>query len=255
MRASFAGPVVRVLAADPDLAAAIDPRELQAARQRSLASCVTFERGPWAPPVEIRSDGPTLLLIDGLLAHRVAVNDRQTVELLGPGDVLSPGEWAEGFRTIPMQSEWRAHEAGALAVLDRRWHERLVRWPEIQLALLDRTIERSRSAVMRLALARTPNLPERLRLLLWHLARRWGRVEPSGVVLPLRLSQETLAEFACAQRESVSRALGELMHHDLLAPRPGGKGWILRGNTPTEIEELAAETAAPEGAHHAVTGA
>ncbi len=232
-----------MLEADPDLAAGIDTRELQAPSQRSLASCLRFERGSWAPPVEFRSAAPTLLLLDGLLAHRVTVNRRHTVELLGPGDVLSPGEWADGFRALPMQSNWRAHEAGALAVLDRRWHERLARWPEIHLALLDRTLERSRSAVLRLALARTPNLAERLRLLLWHLAGRWGRVEPGGVVLPLRLSQETLAELACAQRESVSRALGELVRFDLLAGRPGGQGWILRGSAPAEAEELTAEDA------------
>lgn len=240
---TFADRVVRVLEAEPDLAAAIDPRELGAARARSLAGCLTFERGAWAPPAEFGSATPTLLLLDGLLAHRVAVNGRQTVELLGPGDVLSPGEWADGFRAVPMESEWRAHEAGALAVLDRRWHERLARWPEIHLALLDRTLERSSSAVLRLALFRTPNLAERLRLLLWQLAGRWGRVEPRGVVLPLRLSHETLAELACAQRESVSRALAELVRCGLLARRPEGQGWILLGSTPGEVEELAAEVA------------
>ena len=208
-----------------------------------MADCLTFGRGSWAPPAEFRLAAPTLLVLDGLLAHRVAVKNRQTVELLGPGDVLAPSEWREGFQPVLMDSQWRAHQGGTLAVLDRLWHERLARWPEIHVALLDRTLERSRSAVLRLAIARMPNLADRLRLLLWQLAGRWGRVEPGGVVLPIRLSQETLAELACAQRESVSRALAELVRHDLLARRPGGQGWILRGSTPAEVEELAADAA------------
>lgn len=171
------------------------------------------------------------------------VDGRQSVELLGPGDVLSAVECAEGFGGVPMETRWRALNAGALAVLDRHWHERLARWPQINAALLDRTLERSRSTVLRLALARIPNLSRRLRLLLWHLADRWGRVEPDGVVLPLELPHETLAELAAAQRESVSRALRELMRYGLLDRRAEG-GWKLRGSSPAEIEALALESPA-----------
>ena len=30
-------------------------------------------------------------------------------------------------------------------------------------------------------------------MLLWYLAERWGRVTPDGVIVPLRLTHETLA--------------------------------------------------------------
>ncbi len=161
----FDGTLVRVLEADPDLASGIDPDERAAACQHSLASFVPFETGPWAPPLELRSDALAFFILDGHLARGVVVNDRQTVELLGPGDLLSTGEWADGFGAVPMTSRWRVLNGGALAVLDRHWHERLASWPQVSATLLDRALERARSTLLCLALARTPGLAERIRLL------------------------------------------------------------------------------------------
>ena len=147
-----------------------------------------------------------------MLTRCLAVSGQRSIELLGPGDVLRAAEWADGFGTVPKESRWRALDAGVIAVLDRGWHDRLGRWPEIHAALLDRAVERSRSTALCLALARVRNLSARLRLLLWHLADRWGRVEPEGIALPLSLSHETLAELCargenrCAGRSRSSRA-------------------------------------------------
>ena len=222
---------------DADLAAGIEPSELPVASERSLARVIEFRAGPWAPPTQPGSDAVGLFVLDGLLAHRLVAHDRQSVDLLGPGDVLTAGEWADGFGAVPTSTRWDALSAGELAVLDRYWHERLTPWPVIHVALLDRTAQRSRSMALRLALARIPMISQRLRLLLWHLADRWGRVGPDGVVLPLRLPHETLAELACARRESVCRAMQELARYDLVTARPDG-GWLLRGSSPAEIEML-----------------
>ncbi len=67
-------------------------------------------------------------------------------------------------------------------------------------------------------------------------------------MLPLELPQETLAEFAAVQRESISRALRELTSYDLLDRRADG-GWKLRGSSPAEIEALALESRAASPAH------
>lgn len=44
----------------------------------------------------------------------------------------------------------------------------------------------------------------------------------------------------------VGRPRAELVRYDLLARRPDGHGWILRGSTPGKVEELAAEVACDE---------
>jgi DNA-binding IclR family transcriptional regulator len=63
-------------------------------------------------------------------------------------------------------------------------------------------------------------------LLLWHLADRFRRSHPEGVVLPLPLSHELLAQLVGAQRPSVSRALKELERAGVVARRPDGSWWL-----------------------------
>ena len=50
----------------------------------------------------------------------------------------------------------------------------------------------------------------RLRALFAHLADRWGRVTPEGIVLPLRLTHTVIAQLTGLRRPSVSISLGEL---------------------------------------------
>lgn len=47
--------------------------------------------------------------------------------------------------------------------------------------------------------------------MLWHLADRWGRVTPDGVIVPLKLTHEALGRLVGAQRPTVTLALGELV--------------------------------------------
>jgi CRP-like cAMP-binding protein len=86
--------------------------------------------------------------------------------------------------------------------------------------------------VTSLALAQIPSLQERLLLTLWHLADRFGRVRGDGVLLPLPLTHDTLADLAAAQRPSVTTALGRLRTRGLI--EPGGQGWLLRGEPPAQ---------------------
>jgi CRP/FNR family cyclic AMP-dependent transcriptional regulator len=63
---------------------------------------------------------------------------------------------------------------------------------------------------------------DRVLALLWHLAERWGRMTPEGVVVPLCLTHETLGRLAGAARPTVSLALGELTKRGQLSRRPDG---------------------------------
>jgi CRP/FNR family transcriptional regulator, cyclic AMP receptor protein len=77
--------------------------------------------------------------------------------------------------------------------------------------------------------------PTRLLLTLWHLADRWGRVTPDGVVLRLPLTHQLLAQLTCLQRPTVSSALSQLAADGRLTRRTDG-GWTLHGRPPTTDE-------------------
>jgi hypothetical protein len=135
---------VRVLEADPDLAAAVPRDQQQLALSASAAPAFEFERGPWrfAPPPEPGSFGA--LIIQGLILIRIDVGNRSHVEMLGPGDVASP--WAgTGAELSPPSVLTASVVARArVALLDRRFALRTARWPEIHAALIQRCIDRSR---------------------------------------------------------------------------------------------------------------
>jgi hypothetical protein len=67
---------------------------------------------------------------------------------------------------------------------------------------------------------------ERLLLLLWHMADRWGRVTPHGVSLSLRLTHELLADLIAVQRPSVTLSLQQLERQGRIA-RDSGKILLL----------------------------
>jgi hypothetical protein len=72
-----------------------------------------------------------------------------------------------------------------------------------------------------LAIAQIPSLEARLEVLLWHLAERWGVRGRDAVVLQLPLTQQLLAELACARRTSVCAAVGALDASGRIGRRPG----------------------------------
>jgi hypothetical protein len=99
--------------------------------------------------------------------------------------------------------------------------------------LAGRILQRSRTLAVRLAIAQIPKLDVRLHWLFWHLADRWGRTHRDGVVLPLRLSQGTLADLVCASRSSVNAALRTLAASGAIRLQDD-RTWILTGDGPAE---------------------
>ena len=79
---------------------------------------------------------------------------------------------------------WHVLMPGRVAVLDAGFAERIRPWPQILLALLRRAGKRASDLDVQRAIASQPRLEVRLALLLWHLAARWGKVEPGGIRLP-----------------------------------------------------------------------
>lgn len=71
-------------------------------------------------------------------------------------------------------------------------------------------------------------------LTLWHLAERWGRVRPAGIVVPLPLSHQRLADLVGSHRPSVTTAMGELARAGAISRADDGL-WMLHGAPPTKL--------------------
>jgi CRP/FNR family transcriptional regulator, cyclic AMP receptor protein len=80
----------------------------------------------------------------------------------------------------------------------------------------------------------------RLLVLFWHLADRFGRVTPTGTLVPLALSHSDLAELIGVARPSVSLSLKELAEQGLVRRNREDKTWLLGAEPPRELRDMRA---------------
>jgi CRP/FNR family transcriptional regulator, cyclic AMP receptor protein len=92
-------------------------------------------------------------------------------------------------------------------------------------------MHRSRTLAVHSAIENMPRLEDRLLLLFWQMAERWGTRRGGGVHMPIRLTHQMLADLVGARRPSVSTALGRLRDAGSLENDPNG-GWLLLGEAP-----------------------
>ncbi len=214
---------------DPDLAEGMDPRVRFVARR--TATVVTFTAGPGE--LELRRwlattvGGPGLLVLAGALASYTCVLDRVVAELVGRGDLLQRTGSRSDDEFLECDSSWSALQPTRFAILDARFADKIRGWPDLTHALLRRAERRATNVAVQRAIAGQPRLEVRLLLLLWHLAARWGKVEPAGIRLPLPLTHLLLGRLVGAERPSVTHALKRLVVAGSICG--GEDGWHLRG--------------------------
>jgi CRP/FNR family transcriptional regulator, cyclic AMP receptor protein len=241
--------LVRLFEADPDLLRWVDARNAAFAEREVVVDAAALPSGDWDPGT-LHTEGappPTaLVVLDGFLTHTVSLHGRTGTELLGPGDVLSPWAGNEHAECLPLTDRWRVLEPVELAVLDRRFEAIAARLPGVMSELVRRQGRQARALATHRALLQIPGLANRVRLMIWCLAERWGRVLPDGYVLPLRLTHGMLADLVGAQRPSVTLALNRLVTEGLLRRHVDG-GWIVAGPLPTGLLETSADADAAAG--------
>jgi len=124
-----------------------------------------------------------------------------------------------------------------LAVLDVDFAGRMAPYPEIYGSLLARGVRRCRNLTVNMAIVQRPRVEERLYLLLWSFANRWGKVRPAGVFVHTALTHSVLAELVAARRPTVTAALGGLERGGQIARLD--RGVLLMGQPPKSFVELA----------------
>lgn len=230
---------VSVLDRDPDLGEDLQPEEFALARQQAVARVLRYPKGPWSTEQSSfnRAGALGLLITEGLLVRNVTVGDRTCAELLGPGDVTQP--WLRTGRdsSIGTEVNWQVAQPLEMALLDRGFLGRVARWPELPAAVARRLMLRVHWLSFHLAVCHMRRVDDRLLMVLWHFADRWGRVTPQGIEIDIPLTHRLLALVVGARRPSVTSSVRELTQTGRIERRTGSR-WLLHGDPPAELRAL-----------------
>ena len=225
---------IYLLDVEPELGEGLNPQERAAAARVLAVPLYVLDPGPWDPRAELGDVHPVvgILLVDGMLTRDLRFAGRTTTELLGAGDILRPWDDDVPFESLPVATSWHVHAPTRMAILDTRVAIAAGRWPSIATALHARHVRRARGLAFQRAIAQLPRVDDRMLVLLWALAERWGRVSLDGVRLPVGLPHRMLATLVGARRPSVTTALTGLAREGLIERT--SEGWLLHGD-PDEV--------------------
>lgn len=221
---------------DPELGARLSVAERRAAQGKLEVRTVALGPGEWADELS-EPDLFGLLVVEGALVRRLVVGPGRSLEVLTQGDLTGTrGEAADG-------SGWYSSlGASRVAILERDFADRIARWPPLVEALLERALRRVEHLAAQAALDSRAGTERRVLLTLWRLAERCGFEAGEGVVVPLPLTHQMLADLVGAQRPGVSAAISRLSSAGTLA-RTEGRGWLLERGSAEALADAEQTTA------------
>ncbi len=224
---------------DPTLLRVIAEPERPAARRALTAEVFRVPRGAWRPHATLDGDDVRfgLLILDGLLLRDVVVAHTTCGELIGPGELLRPWDDFGDRAPMPFEVEWKVIEPTRVAILSQDFTRVVAPWPALTDAFMERAVERSHSLALHVAIHCIKRVDLSLLVLFWHLADRFGKVTPAGIVVALKLTHQDLGKLVGATRQSVSAALGEVAERGWVQRRGDGS-WLLPADPPREIQTM-----------------
>jgi CRP-like cAMP-binding protein len=186
---------------------------LTAVERDALLAAGHVRRWP-AGEVLFRESDPAksaIVIVSGLVKihKRTRDGDELILSLCGPGDLLGEVTAVQGAMRSAEAVALQDVEGATVAVADLR--ALLARHPRLTLVLLEVVLRRLRLAdERRLEFAAAESLP-RVTSRLLELAERFGVSAADGTLnVEMPVSQEELASWAAASRESTARALRTL---------------------------------------------
>jgi CRP/FNR family transcriptional regulator, cyclic AMP receptor protein len=213
---------VPLLDALPELAAAGAGPELRVEAEWVPA-------GPFRPDRIAGGRGAVVLLLSGLVARTMALEDGSAAELLGPGALLSPpGSGGQEELGLPdYHVRFEALETSRVGVVGPELLAGLAGRPELVAALLAGRGRHDAERGAMHVICRLTGVDRRLLALFRLLAARQGRPTPDGVAVPVAIPHRLLAELVGARRPTVTTALRALRHSGELRRLDDGT-WLLR---------------------------
>jgi CRP-like cAMP-binding protein len=165
------------------------------------------------------------LVLDGLLAQTAQIGAHETLQLIGPGELLP---LARGVDTMPIaRSRLCPTDKTRLVMLGKAFLTAAHHWPWVVVCLHERMLEQSTRLTKQLAICQLPRVQDRLVAMLGLLAESWGTVTPAGINLQLSLTHATLGALIGARRPTVSLALKELAEQNSIIRHD--TGWLITG--------------------------
>jgi CRP/FNR family transcriptional regulator, cyclic AMP receptor protein len=228
-------PRAPLLELDPELGSGLPDEERVRARALVVQPTIV-EPGPWDQPI----NGFAMLVVEGLVVRETAVGGRLLPQVLGAGDVLEA--WPDPEGVLAAEVSTTVAEQATLVPLDGRFLTAAGHWPPLMVEVQRRLAMQAHRLAVQGAICQLARVELRVLALLWHLAERWGRVGREGVVLPVKLTHETLGRFVGARRPSVTLAMGQLADDGLVTRRDDG-AWVL---PPRSQEVLAGWLGVPQ---------
>jgi CRP/FNR family transcriptional regulator, cyclic AMP receptor protein len=232
LRSTAGRRTIALLDADPELGAGMNPERFAMARHEVRAISLTVRRGEWSTSElePLNCAGVGILLVDGVLAREIVLEDTISTELLGPGDFIRLSSDEDPY-LLRQRVRWQVLAEAQIAVFGPSFATALRRYPELSEALTDRALARSQRLATTQAISHLNSVERRVCALLWHVAERWGRVTGEGIVVPLTLSHRLLGELVGARRPTVSTALAALERQGKVRRREDAT-WLLTGEPP-----------------------
>jgi CRP/FNR family cyclic AMP-dependent transcriptional regulator len=217
----------RLLELDPELGEGLGAGALEQAHHAFTVPVIDAPPGSWTPDA-VRAAGIhpfALMVVEGLVVRDVLIAGNAASELLGAGDVVDHQGQRGGL--VPAVSRWTVAQPARIAVLDERLLPLLRAQPVLAARLVARSTRYGTRLAAQRAISQLPRVEDRLLALFGHLAERWGRVGTAGIIVPLRLTHETLGRLVGARRPTVSLALKDLAGQGIVVRRDDG-AWLLR---------------------------
>ena len=219
---------VRLLDVAPALGEGLSSREVKEARRLAVAPVITVSAGQWNADDLCRDHRACrvfgCMVVDGLITHDLVLGDRSATYLVGRGDIIAPG--APTTAALAVTRRFGVADDTRLALLDDAIPAVARRWPSILGRLLVRAQRQLERVAVQQLISQLPRAEQRIVALLWHLADRWGRAERDGVVLPLTLGHEAIAQLVGGRRPTVSAALGGLTERRLVVRLSNNTWWL-----------------------------
>jgi CRP-like cAMP-binding protein len=116
----------------------------------------------------------------GSCSKQTSYAGRNSLELLGPGDVLAPPLTPSRQVESRATSTYRAHGQASLAVIEDQFRTAARRWPQLSDVLHDRLARQTHRASMHLAILHIVRADDRVLALFCDLAERFGHVTATG---------------------------------------------------------------------------
>jgi CRP/FNR family cyclic AMP-dependent transcriptional regulator len=214
---------IPLLAADPEFERRLRPEDRLLAEQITLP-VHEIAAGPVSAPAHLDGSGAfAALVLDGILLQTARLGDHVGLRLVGPGDLLALRESMPS--TLIADANLRATVPTRMALFGDEFLLAARRLPRLIAGLHDRTSDQSDRMLAQMLICQLPRVDDRLLAILWLVAETWGRVTPSGTVVPVRLTHSVLGGLVGARRSTVTLALKQLTERGALLRQ--ADGWLL----------------------------